>query len=70
MQSAQPWAKVAGPLLSQWYVDTRADRVMVGLTKITPAARIAARQTFGGAVTLTVAPQTCFWWGTAWPTGS
>ena len=56
MQSAQPWAKIAGPLLSQWYVNTRADRVVVGLTKITPAARTAARQTFGGAVTLTVAP--------------
>lgn len=60
MRSAQPWAKVTGPLLSQWYVDTRADRVVVGLTNITPAARIAARQTFGGAVALTVAPPNVF----------
>lgn len=40
--SAQPWARVVRPTLSQWYVDPQADRVVVGLTRITGAARAAA----------------------------
>lgn len=55
--NAQPWATIVRSTLSQWYVDARADRVVVGLTRITSAARAASRHAFGGAVQLTVAPR-------------
>lgn len=55
--TAQPWATIVRPLLSEWYVDAPADRVVVGLTAITSAARAAAHAAFGGAVELTVAPR-------------
>ena len=55
--AAQPWARIARPVLSEWYVDGGSDRVVVGLTRITAAARAAARRAFGGAVQLTTAPR-------------
>lgn len=55
--TARPWAAITRPLLSEWYVDPSADRVVVGLTRITSAARAAAREAFGGTVVLTVVPR-------------
>lgn len=56
IQTAEPWARVARATLSEWYVDSQADRVVVGLTKVTSPARIAAFDTFGAEVDLTAAP--------------
>jgi len=39
---AQRWAAIAGPVLSQWYVYARADRVVVGLTRITAVSKASS----------------------------
>jgi hypothetical protein len=50
--SHEPFASAAGKGLSTWYVDPASNTVRVGLTAVTPAARKAAAQTYGSAVTL------------------
>jgi hypothetical protein len=50
------WSKVAGPLLSEWYVDVFNNRVAVSVTTLTDAVRRAATAAFGAAVELSVKP--------------
>lgn len=50
--TAQPWATLSARYLSVWYVDSRADRVVVGLTRITPSLRRAAMASLGRSVKL------------------
>jgi hypothetical protein len=49
------WLPGGNEVLSKWYVDVEANAVTVGLTEVTPAARAAARRTFGDRVRLVVA---------------
>jgi hypothetical protein len=46
------WRRVAGGVMSQWYVDVRRNTVAVGVTELTPALQAAARGIFGEAVSL------------------
>ncbi|MCP2169392.1 S1 family peptidase [Goodfellowiella coeruleoviolacea] len=50
------WSGIAGPVLSEWYVDVIHNRVAVGVTELTDAVRQAAATAFGSAVDLRVAP--------------
>jgi hypothetical protein len=51
---ARPWARLARPYLASWYLDVRADRVVIGLTKVTAGLRQAASPAFGPLVKLVV----------------
>ncbi|MFE0590110.1 alpha-lytic protease prodomain-containing protein [Micromonospora echinospora] len=53
----QPFASVAGKNLSAWYVDPAQNKVVIGMTQVTPEARSAAAQTFGATVDLVVMPR-------------
>jgi hypothetical protein len=48
----QPWSALVKPVLASWGMDPRTDTVRVGLTRITPQMRAAARAAFGDRVTL------------------
>lgn len=52
IDTAHPWARLAGPAITEYYVDERRDVVRVGVERVTPALRTAARRTFGSAVEL------------------
>lgn len=45
--TAGPWAALARPLVTSWYADPVTDRVLIGVTRITPALTQAARAAFG-----------------------
>lgn len=51
----QPFAASVKDRLTQWYVDPRTNRVMVGLTAVTDEARTAAQAAFGDAVAVVAA---------------
>ncbi len=57
VRTAQPWASVVAGTLAEWYVPAGGSEVVIGLTRITPAARAAARAAFGGAADLIVVPR-------------
>jgi hypothetical protein len=48
----QPWITLAKPILATWGIDPGTDKVLIGLTKITPQITAAARSAFGDEVTL------------------
>jgi hypothetical protein len=50
--SLQPWVSLVRPVLATWGSDPITDTVTVGLTKLTPELKAAARAAFGGRVTL------------------
>lgn len=52
VESDKAWQQLVGPTLSQWYVDTERNTVVVGLTEVTPALREEAARRFGGMVEL------------------
>ncbi len=56
IRDAQPWARVVRNTLADWYASPAGTEVVVGLTRISAAARSAARLAFGGGVELVVAP--------------
>jgi hypothetical protein len=53
--SRQPFAASIQDRLTQWYVDPRTNRVVVGLTSVTDEARAAAAAAFGDAVAVVAA---------------
>lgn len=55
--SAQPWATIVHGTLAEWFVPAGRPGVVIGLTRITPAARAAARAAFGSSAELIVAPR-------------
>ncbi len=55
--SAQPWASIVAGTLAEWYVPPGGSKLVIGLTRITPAARSAARAAFGGDADLIVVPR-------------
>jgi hypothetical protein len=56
----QPWADQSKSVLISWGVDPRTDKVLVGLTAVTPELRAAAAQAFGDTVALTQADRLKF----------
>lgn len=50
--SQQPWASLSKNLLSVWYVDPPANKVYVGVTRVTSGLASAARSAFGDSVEL------------------
>lgn len=50
--TAQPWASRTKNILASWGLSTSADRVIVGLTAVTPSLQTLAAKTFSGQVTL------------------
>lgn len=50
--TAEPWAREARPLITYWYPDPATDKVLVGVTRITPAVQRAAHAVFGQKVRL------------------
>src|SRR5205807_803683 len=48
----QPWASQSANYLTDWYVDAKLNKVVVGLTDVTPQLQQAATSTFGGQVQL------------------
>jgi hypothetical protein len=48
----QPWVSIARPVLATWGIDPRSDKVIIGLTQITPLVAAAAHTTFGDEVSL------------------
>ena len=55
LRSSAEWRRLAGKLLSQWYVDIERNVAAVGLTTVTPAVRDMTRRLFGDMVQLHVA---------------
>jgi hypothetical protein len=53
----QPWASAAADRLSLWYVDPRVNRVIAGLTSVTPQLRQTAQAAFGDRVTVRESPR-------------
>ncbi len=51
------WQRIAGDVLSEWYVDVTHNVVAVGVTKLSPQLTAAARERFGDLVQLHVAPR-------------
>jgi hypothetical protein len=54
---ASSFADTAGNALSAWYADPRTDTVRMGLTKVTPALRNAAKKEFGDKVSVYTQPR-------------
>ncbi|MGH7068445.1 MAG: hypothetical protein ACREFO_00325 [Acetobacteraceae bacterium] len=52
--SARPWAIVSARYLAAWGISNSGDRVVIGLTDITPSLRRAAAAAFGNRAELTV----------------
>jgi hypothetical protein len=50
----QPWASQAKRAMVDWYADPTADKVIIGVTRITPKLEAAGRQAFGGKAELVV----------------
>jgi hypothetical protein len=55
--SAQPWASMVRNTLAEWYLADGGSKLVIGLTRTTPAVRSAARAAFGGAADLIVVPR-------------
>lgn len=53
----QPWLSIAGPYLSIWYVDAKANVVHIGLTQATADLASAATLAFGAMATTASAPR-------------
>lgn len=58
--TAQPWASQSKKVLATWGVNARLDRVLVGVTTLTPQLRQAAARAFGDAVVLVQAQRPQF----------
>lgn len=52
VRSAEPWATVTRDTLATWGIDSAADKVQIGVTKITAETRDAAAKAFGDKVEL------------------
>lgn len=46
----QPWASIVRDRISAWYINPRTNKVTVGLTSVTEAARASAKASFGDTV--------------------
>lgn len=55
LRSNSAWQRLAGDLLTEWYVDIERNVAAVGLTSVTPAVRDTTRRMFGDMVELHVA---------------